>query len=150
MPESYNHIALIGQLTRDPEIRYSQRGTAITKFRLAVDDAFTGQANFVNIIAWEELAERCNTKLATGDTVLVEGRLAIRFYAHPRYVDEHGKPAMVSAHNVVIDKMQRFGEPKRRPARGYGGAGARYADEIQDPKESQELDALNWQDEEYV
>src|SRR5690554_2213944 len=80
-----NHIVLIGRLTRDPELRYTPNGTAVTHFSLAVDRPFLNQAgereaDFVPIVTWQKLAETCANHLHKGRLVAVEGRLQIRSY----------------------------------------------------------------------
>lgn len=80
-----NHIVLIGRLTRDPELRYTPNGVAVTNFDLAVDRPTTNQqgereADFIRIIAWQKQAEVCANYLKKGRLVAVEGRLQIRSY----------------------------------------------------------------------
>ena len=105
MAGSYNRIILVGNLTRDPEIRYVQSGSAVTKFALAVNRRSKSgdETTFVDIVAWDngnyKLAETCNTYLKKGMSVLVEGRLAIRSYD-----DKDGNKR--KATEVVIDTMQ--------------------------------------------
>lgn len=80
---SYNRIIVAGNLTRDPEIRYVDGGgKAVTKFSLAINRR-TKQGDevlFLDVVAWEQLGERCNQYLKKGQSALVEGRLAIRNY----------------------------------------------------------------------
>ena len=77
MAGSYNKIILVGNLTRDPEIRYVGSGAAVTKFTLAVNRRSKQQeeTDFIDIVAWDKLAETCNTYLKKGMSCLVEGRL---------------------------------------------------------------------------
>ncbi len=79
-----NHIVLIGRLTRDPELKYTPGGTAVTSFDLAVnrDHKQEGQpeADFIRIIAWSKTAENCSNYLRKGSLIAVEGRLQIRNY----------------------------------------------------------------------
>lgn len=80
-----NHIVLIGRLTRDPELRYTQNGLAVANFDLAVDRPTTNQqgerqTDFIRIIAWQKQAELCANYLKKGRLVGVEGRLQIRSY----------------------------------------------------------------------
>jgi single-strand DNA-binding protein len=80
-----NVIILIGRLTRDPELRYTQSGVAVVKFSLAVDRPFANQqgergTDFIDISAWRKLAETCGNHLAKGRLVAVKGRLQIRDY----------------------------------------------------------------------
>src|ERR1700677_2163582 len=82
MAGSFNKIILVGNLTRDPEIRYVGSGAAVTKFTLAVNRRSKQQeeTDFIDIVAWDKLAETCNTYLKKGMSVLVDGRLSIRSY----------------------------------------------------------------------
>lgn len=79
---NHNRIILIGNLVRDPEIRYMHSGSPVTKFTIAVnrrtkqDDS----VDFIDVVAWDKLAETSKTYLKKGMAVLVEGRLAIRPY----------------------------------------------------------------------
>jgi single-strand DNA-binding protein len=79
-----NQCVLVGRLTRDPEMRYTQNGIAITKFRLAVDRPFgrdeSGQrpTDFIDIVAWRKTAELCGQYLGKGSLVGIEGRIQTR------------------------------------------------------------------------
>ncbi|NLM97670.1 MAG: single-stranded DNA-binding protein [Halanaerobiaceae bacterium] len=78
-----NHIILIGRLTRDPEMRYTSNGTAVTNFTLAVERNYTNQqgerdVDFINIVTWRKLAENCAQHLGKGRLVAVDGSLHIR------------------------------------------------------------------------
>ena len=76
-----NHVTLMGRLTADPEIRYTQSGKAVASFTLAVDRRGEG-VDFVPIVAWEKLAEIIGNNLTKGRRTLIEGRLQIRSYEH--------------------------------------------------------------------
>jgi single-strand DNA-binding protein len=80
-----NKVILIGRLTRNPELSYTQSGIAVAKFTLAVDRPFTNQegkreADFINCVVWRNLAENVAQYLAKGRQTAVEGRLQIRSY----------------------------------------------------------------------
>jgi single-strand DNA-binding protein len=76
-----NHITLIGRLTRDPELRYTPNGVAVTNFDLAVPrPGEKKETDFIRIIAWKKTAELCADYLKKGRQVAVEGRLQIRSY----------------------------------------------------------------------
>lgn len=121
MAGSYNRIILVGNLTRDPEIRYVQSGSAVTKFALAVNRRTKNgdDTTFVDIVAWDsgnyKLAETCNTYLKKGMSVLVEGRLVIRSFD-----DKDGNKR--KATEVVIDAMQML--DSRGAPRTEGGEGS--------------------------
>lgn len=85
MARSLNRAQLIGNLTRDPELRYTPNGTAVCSFGLATNRSWkteTGEkreeADFHNIVAWNKLAELCSQFLVKGRKVYVEGRLTTR------------------------------------------------------------------------
>lgn len=79
-----NKVMLIGNLTRDPEVRYTPQGTAVASFVIATNrewkvDGETKQvADFHNVVAWNKLAEICGQLLTKGTKVYVEGRLQTR------------------------------------------------------------------------
>jgi single-strand DNA-binding protein len=76
-----NNVILIGRLTRDPELNYTQNGTAVGKFTLAVQRKFNkDEADFIDIVVWRGLAENCANYLAKGRLVAVEGRIQTRTY----------------------------------------------------------------------
>ena len=111
MAASFNKVILVGTLVRDPEIRYIGSGAAVTKFRLAVNsnkrDAKPEDTLFIDIVAWDKLAETCNTYLKKGQQCLVEGRLSIR-----QYDDKDGNKRQAT--EVVINTMQMLGGPRDR------------------------------------
>lgn len=85
MARSLNRVQLIGNLTRDPELRYTPQGTAVCTFGLATNRTWTTDngekkedAEFHKIVAWNKLAELCSQLLTKGRKVFVEGRIANR------------------------------------------------------------------------
>jgi single-strand DNA-binding protein len=77
----FNRVILIGRLTRDPELKYTPQGTAVATFTLAVDRKFKkGEADFINIVVWQNQAENVAQYLSKGRLTAVEGRLQIRSY----------------------------------------------------------------------
>lgn len=76
-----NRVILIGRLTQDPELRYTQNGTAVASFTVAVNRKFKrDEADFVPVVVWNKAAENCANYLGKGRLVAVEGRLQIRSY----------------------------------------------------------------------
>ncbi|MCL6597718.1 single-stranded DNA-binding protein [Alicyclobacillus macrosporangiidus] len=80
-----NRVVLIGRLTQDPELRYTNSGTAVASFGLAVDRPRPNQAgeretDFINIVVWQKQAELCAQYLHKGRLAAVDGRLQIRTY----------------------------------------------------------------------
>ena len=85
MARSLNRVQLIGNLTRDPELRYTPSGAAVVSFSIATNRSWTtdtgekkDQVEFHRIVAWNKLAEICSQFLTKGKKVFVEGRLATR------------------------------------------------------------------------
>jgi single-strand DNA-binding protein len=87
-----NQIFLVGRLTHDPDVRFTQKGSAMCRFSIAVNrrykDSATGEwkddTSFIPVVAWREVAERCKEKLSKGCPVHVEGRLKSREYDDPK------------------------------------------------------------------
>jgi single-strand DNA-binding protein len=80
-----NRVFLIGNLTRDPELRYTPSGMAVVTLRLAVNHRFKDRSGelkqdacFINIVVWDKQAETSNQYLKKGSCVLIEGRLQSR------------------------------------------------------------------------
>jgi single-strand DNA-binding protein len=80
-----NKVLLIGNLTRDPELRYTPAGTAVVNLRMAVNRRYRDKNGenkeevcFITVIAWDKQAEVCNQYLAKGRSLFVEGRLQSR------------------------------------------------------------------------
>ncbi|NQU95295.1 MAG: single-stranded DNA-binding protein [Candidatus Omnitrophica bacterium] len=85
MAASLNKVFLIGNLTRDPELRYVPSGTAVASFDIAINRVYNTQSgekkeetSFVRVVVWARRAEVCAEYLAKGSPVLVEGRLRSR------------------------------------------------------------------------
>jgi len=82
---SFNKVILIGNLTRDPELRYTPSGVAVTNLRLAVNRRYKDRSGelkeetcFITVTAWDKQAEVCNQYLQKGKPLFVEGRLQSR------------------------------------------------------------------------
>jgi single-strand DNA-binding protein len=97
---------LIGNLGRDPEMNYTQNGTALTKFSLAVSRSYKtssgekrDETEWFNIVAWDKLAETCNQYLHKGNKVYIEGRLTQR-----KYTDKEGNQR--TAVDVIASEME--------------------------------------------
>ncbi len=110
---SYNRVVLVGNLTRDPELRYTPSGAAVTELGLAINDRRKGpngdwveDTTFVDVTLWERTAEVASEYLSKGSSVLIEGRLKLDTW------EKDGKKN--SKLRVVGEKMQMLG--------GRGGA----------------------------
>ncbi len=103
---SLNKVMLIGNLTRDPNLRFTPNGTAVCSFGLATNRSWTPNdggdkkesVEFHNIVAWSKLAEICGQLLHKGDKVFVEGRLQTRDWK-----TDDGQDRRIT--EIVIDNM---------------------------------------------
>lgn len=99
-----NRVILIGRLTRDPELRYTPSGVAVTQFTLAVDRPFSNQQNereadFIPVVTWRQLAETCANYLRKGRLTAVEGRIQVR-----NYDNNEGRKVYVT--EVIADNVR--------------------------------------------
>ena len=122
-----NRIILMGRLTRDPELRRTGSGTAVTSFSLAVDRDFKSQSgeketDFIDIVAWRSTAEFVSKYFTKGRMAVVEGRLQIR-----DWTDKDGgkrRSAEVVADNVYFGDSKRDGGDNSGYNSGYSPAPA--------------------------
>lgn len=105
MARSLNKVQLIGNLTRDPELRYTPTGTAVCSFSIATNRGWTTdsgekkeETDFHRVVAWNKLAELCSQLLTKGRKVYVEGRLANR-----KYTGQDGQEKQIT--EIVIEDM---------------------------------------------
>ena len=105
MARSLNKVQLIGNLTRDPELRYTPTGTAVCSFSIATNRSWTTdsgekkeETDFHRVVAWNKLAELCSQLLSKGRKVYVEGRLANR-----KYTGQDGQEKQIT--EIVIEDM---------------------------------------------
>jgi len=128
MAGSYNRITLVGNLTRDPEMKYVDGGgKAVTKFALAINRKTKGadETMFIDIVAWDRLGEICNQYLKKGMSALVEGRLVIRDYTNKE--GEKRKAIEVVASDMQMLDSKGRGEGGGSPSYGNGGGASRSA-----------------------
>ena len=114
MARSLNKVSLIGNLTRDPELRYTPQGTAVCTFGLATNRQWTTEggekkedAEFHRIVAWNKLAELCSQLLAKGRKVYVEGRLQTRTWTGKDEVQRTTTEIVIS--DMIILDSRRGG-----------------------------------------
>ena len=105
-----NKILLIGRLVKDPELKYTQSGTAVASFTLAVNRRFTGQngereSDFINCVAWQKSAEFVANYFKKGQEMALEGRLQVRSYD-----DNNGQRKWVT--EVVVEQVEFVGGKK--------------------------------------
>ena len=124
---SLNKVLLIGNLTRDPELRYIPSGSAVASFTLAMNRVYklqTGEkkeeTSFVRVVVWSRLAEVCAEYLKKGNPVFVEGRLQSRSWDGP---DGQKRNAM----EVIASNIQFMRGPGGSRETGAGHAEASVA-----------------------
>jgi single-strand DNA-binding protein len=130
-----NRVILIGRLTRDPELRYTPSGVAVTTFTLAVDRPFTNQqkereADFISIVTWRQLAETCANYLRKGRLAAVEGRMQVR-----NYDNNEGRRVYVT--EVIADNV-RFLESANSGANREDGTGGGSNERSSAPRDNQD------------
>ena len=114
---SLNKVMLIGNLTRDPELRYTSKGTAVCSFGLATNRSWTTEqgekkedVSFHRAVAWDKLAEICSQLLFKGRRVYIEGRLQTR-----QWEDQSGASRQTT--EIVISEMMIL-DSRRSPEEG--------------------------------
>ena len=146
---SLNKVMLIGNMTRDPNLRYTGKGTAVASFGLATNRSWTPsdggekqeRVQFHNIVAWAKLAEICGQLLHKGDKVYVEGRLQTRKWKGD---DEQERQTT----EVVIDQMILLRSVGGRSSSGQDDQSAASnsndeADEVEIDEEIEEVEDVS-------
>ena len=118
---SFNKVILLGNLTRDPEVRYTPKGTAVTELGMAVNRVYSGEngekreeTTFVDVTLWGRTAEIAGEYLKKGRPVFIEGRLQLDTW------DDKQSGQKRSKLKVVGEGLQLLGG---RPGGGSGGGG---------------------------
>lgn len=113
---SLNKVMLIGNLTRDPELRYTPQGTPVCTIGLATNRAWTDSGNqkqesteFHRIVAWNKLAELCSQLLFKGRKVYFEGRLQTRNWTG-QDGQERQTVEIIASDMIVLDSKRKEGE----------------------------------------
>ena len=121
MAANINRVVLVGNLTRDPELRHTPSGTAVCSLRLAVNsrrkDAATGEwgekPNYFDITVWGAQGENCARYLSKGRPVAVDGRLEWREWETP---EGHKRQAV----DIIADSVQFLSSPRDDAGGGAG------------------------------
>ena len=125
-----NRIVIMGRLTRDPELRRTQNGTAVTSFSVAVDRDFKSResgekaTDFIDVVAWRQTAEFVCQYFTKGRMAVVSGRLQIR-----NWTDKEGnkrRSAEVVADNVYFGESKRGNEGASSYNSSYGNSNGGY------------------------
>jgi single-strand DNA-binding protein len=124
---SFNKVILLGNLTRDPEVRYTPKGSAVCDLGLAVNRQYTldngekrEEVTYVDIVLWARLAEIAGEYLKKGRPVFIEGRLQLDTW------DDKQSGQKRSKLRVIGETMQLLGS---RPSGAGGGGSAESSDE---------------------
>jgi single-strand DNA-binding protein len=119
---SYNKVMLIGNLTRDPEVRYTPKGSAVCDIGLAVNRVYTSdsgekveEVTFVDVVLWSKMAELAGKYLHKGRPVFIEGRLQMDSWEDKQTGQKRTRL------RVVGEQMQFLGSPGGDRAGGGGG-----------------------------
>ena len=117
-----NKVIILGRLTANPEIRYTQAGKAVASLTIAVNRGFgSDSADFINCVAFEKLAEIIGNNLSKGSQVLVEGRMQNRSYEN-----NQGEKRFIT--EVVLNNIEFVGSKKKNET-NTDGFGAEVQDE---------------------
>ena len=138
-----NKVFIMGRLTRDPELRRTQSGTAVTSFSLAVDRDYKSQSgeketDFIDVVAWRSTAEFVAKYFSKGRMAVVEGRLQIR-----EWKDKDGnnrRSAEVVADNIYFGDSKRDGAGSDYAAPAYGAPMGGYSAPMGGPSAFAEID----------
>lgn len=149
-----NRVFLIGNLTRDPELRYVPSGTAVATFGLAVNSIYNTQAGekkqevcFIKIVAWGRTAELCGEYLSKGSPIFIEGRLQYRAW-------DGANGEKRSTLEVRADRIQFLGRPSGSQPKEAVSSGKNIADAPEEisldegfPKEDSSVSETSQKDE---
>ena len=136
---SVNKVIMVGNVRKDPELRYTPSGTAVCTFSLATSERFKNKqgeqqerTEWHNIVVWSGLAEICGKYLTKGKQIYIEGRIQNRSYddrdGNKRYITE-----------IVANEMQMLGRAGDQGGGSGGGGGGRPASQGYEPSgDSQE------------
>lgn len=108
MAAAFNKVILIGNFTKDPELQYTPQGTAVTDFRLAINEKFKDKSTttFIDVVAWNKTAENICAYMHKGSSILVEGRLFVETW------DDRESGKKKSRTKVVAGQCQFLGSAK--------------------------------------
>lgn len=116
MAKSLNRVQIIGNLTRDPELRYTPNGTAVCSFSVATNRNWTTdsgekkeEAEFHRVVAWNKLAEICSQFLTKGRKVYLEGRLSTRSW-NAQDGSQRSTTEIIISDMILIDSRREEGE----------------------------------------
>ena len=133
MAASFNKVILVGNLTRDPEVRYTPKGSAVCDLGLAVNRQYSleggekrEEVTFVDVVLWARLAEIAGEYLKKGRPVLIEGRLQLDSWDDKQSGQKRSKLRVIGETMQLLGGRQGGGEGDEGPSSG-GGSGRSYS-----------------------
>ena len=120
-----NRVVLVGRLTKNPDLRYTQSGSAVASFTVAVERPFTNQngdrdADFINCVMWRKAAENFANFTHKGSMVAVEGRLQTRSYENQQGVRVYVTEVVVDNFSLLETKAQSEQYRREHPEETQG------------------------------
>lgn len=124
MSASLNKVIIVGNVTRDPDVRYTSKGTAVCDLGVAVNTKFTGRDNeeareevyFAGVVVWGKMGEACGKYLTKGSGVLVEGRLKREEWTDSNGVKKEKTKIVAERVQFLGGGRERSSEPEHREA----------------------------------
>jgi single-strand DNA-binding protein len=114
---SFNKVILMGNLTRDPEVRYTPNGIAVASFSLAVNRKYKQgeetkeEVSYIDIVVFGKTAENCGQYIGKGDSVLIDGRLQQRRWDDKETGQKRNKIEVVAQSVNFMPKRNKNGQP---------------------------------------
>ena len=135
--KNVNHAAIIGNLTRDPEVRTTNSGKAVCSFTLAVNRAFKNQqgereADFIPVVVWGAQADACGRYLTKGRKAAVEGSIQVRSYAAQDGSKRYATEVVASSVEFLSAQDRGGGGQGYAPAPSAAQPGAQKPKPVQD------------------
>ena len=122
MPKSVNKVILVGNVGKDPEVRYSQSGTPVANFSLATNERFKDRSGewqdrteWHNIVAWQRLAEIVGEYVAKGSKVYVEGKLQTTSWEDRQSGERKYRTEIVARDLLMLGPRENSGGDHQRP-----------------------------------
>src|SRR5918997_5576039 len=130
MAASFNKVILVGNLTRDPEVRYTPKGSAVCDLGLAVNRQYSleggekrEEVTFIDVVLWARLAEIAGEYLKKGRPVLIEGRLQLDSWDDKQSGQKRSKLRVIGETMQLLGSRQGGGDDEG----GGGGGGGGYS-----------------------
>ena len=140
---SVNKVILVGNLGADPELRYTNTGTAVANFRIATNDTWTDKngekqerTEWHNIVAWARLAEICGQYLRKGSLIYIEGSIRTDSWEDKESGQKRYRTEIIAREMKMLDRKRDSeeggggGYGSRRPAAATAGAPPEDEDEV--------------------